>query len=183
MTATARKGLGIAVLVTTAVVTLTLAGVHAQNTNDGQGSFMGRGRRGPGGPGGFGRFGGPGGRGGPGGPLGALGIISRIDLSDAQRDQVQALVESRRDETKGLADRARTVHEALEVAVTADTFDEGTIRARSVDVASVEADMAIARARLHADILQILTPEQRTRLKELQGQMRERRQEGRPSRR
>ena len=172
MTATTRKGLGIATLATIAVITLAFAGVHAQNAGGGQGPAMRGGRGGPqGGPGGAGR--GVGRFGGPGGPMGPLGL-NRLDLSDAQRDQVRSLVESRRDETKGLADRARSAHDALQAAVTADTFDEGAIRAHSAEVASVEADMAVARARLHADILQILTAEQRTQLKALQAQMKER---------
>ena len=187
MTETTRSniGLGIAALVTITVLTATLAsGVHAQNTADGQGAFRERGRGGPqggpGGPGGPGRFGGPGGRGGPGGPMGALGTINRLDLSDAQRDQIKGIVDSRREETNALADRARSGHEALQAAVTADTFDEGTIRARSSDVASVEADMAVARARLHADVLQILTSDQQSKLKELQAEMQARRPDRRP---
>ena len=176
MTATIRKGVGIAALATIAVMTLAFAGVHAQNTG-GPGPSMRGGRggpqRGPDGPGrGFGRFGGPG---GPGGPMGPLGLISRLDLSDTQRDQVKSLMESRRDETKAIADRARPAHEALEAALTADTFDEGAIRALSAEVASVEADMAVARGRLHADILQILTPDQHAQLKALEAQMKERR--------
>ena len=176
MTATTRNGVGIATLATIAVMTLALAGVHAQNTGGAPGPFMRGGRGGPqGGPDevgrGFGRFGGPG---GPGGPMGPLGLITRLELSDAQRDQVKSLVDSRRDETKAIADRAKAAHDALQAAVTSDTFDEGAIRARSVEVASVEADMAVARGRLYADALQILTVEQRTQLKALEAKMKER---------
>jgi protein CpxP len=99
-----------------------------------------------------------------------LGPIMRLDLTEAQRAQVRSLVESRQAETKATMDRGRAVHEALQAAVTSDTFDEGTVRARHADVAAVEAEMAVARARLHADVLQILTPEQRAQLKEWQAQ-------------
>jgi Spy/CpxP family protein refolding chaperone len=77
-------------------------------------------------------------------------------------------------------DRARAAHEALQAAVTAETFDEGTIRARHAEASAIEADMAVARARLHADVLQILTPAQRAELKEQQAERQQRRQAQRP---
>ena len=47
-------------------------------------------------------------------------------------------------------------------AVTADTIDEALIRQKSAEVAAVDADMAVARARAHAEVFQILTAEQKT---------------------
>lgn len=172
MTATTRNRLSVVTLATIAFFALVLAGVQAQTTADPGGSVRGR-RGGPDGGGrGFGRFGGPG---GPGGPMAPLGLINRLGLSDAQREQVKGLMDSRRDEVKAIGDRARSAHEALQAAVNADTFDEGAIRARSAEVASVEADMAVSQGRVYADVLQILTTEQRTKLKELQAQVQERR--------
>jgi Spy/CpxP family protein refolding chaperone len=106
--------------------------------------------------------------------MGTLGPIMRLDLSDAQRDQLKGMLDAHREETKAVADRVRSSREALQAAVTADSFDEGTIRARSADLASVEADMAVAQARLRTAVLQILTPEQRTQLTAFQAQMKER---------
>ena len=146
-----------------------LAEVHAQDAGAGPRPF---GRGGPQGPGG-GRFGGPG-RGGPGGPMGALGPIMRLNLTDAQKDQVKQIVESHQADTKSLLDRARPAHEALQAAVTSETFDEGAIRTASAQVATIEADLAVARARLHNEVFQILTPEQRTQLKDNQAKMKER---------
>jgi periplasmic protein CpxP/Spy len=141
-----------------------VAGVYAtaqdQNTNQPQRPFMGR----------------RGGHLGPGGPM--MGFLPRLgrelQLTDSQRDQVRAIGLSHRDEWKALADRARTAHEALMAAVTADGVDETLIRAKSADVAAVDADMAVARARAHAEFVQILTADQKTKLKELQTQMKTR---------
>jgi Spy/CpxP family protein refolding chaperone len=149
----------------TVVVLAGAAGVYVtaqdQNTNPASQPFMGR--HGPGGPM------------GPDGPLGMLPRVGReLQLTDAQRDQVKAIAASHRDEWKALADRLRTAHDALAAAVTADTVDETLIRAKSADAASVEADMAVARAHAHAEFAQILTAEQKTKLKELQTQMRSR---------
>jgi Spy/CpxP family protein refolding chaperone len=75
---------------------------------------------------------------------------------------------------KALGDRAMTAHEALETAVTSATFDEATIRSRTSDVAAVEADIAVARARIRAEALQVLTPEQQAQLKQMQTQLQQR---------
>jgi Spy/CpxP family protein refolding chaperone len=101
----------------------------------------------------------------------------RLDLSDAQREQVKGIVESHREEHRAVADRARAAREALEAAVTADAFDEGTVRARSADVASIEADLFVAQARLRSEVLQILTADQRAQLKKMESDMRARRRE------
>ena len=122
-----------------AVVLAGAAGVYAtsqdQNTNPPPRPFMGRG--GPGGPMGM------------GGPLGMLPRLGReLQLTQSQRDQIRAIADSHRDEWKALADRLRAAHGALGAAVTGDTIDETLIRAKSADLAAVEADMAVARAHM-----------------------------------
>jgi len=130
--------------------------VHAQDQNTNQPPFMR-----PGGPGGFGR-------GGFGGPMGMLPMLGRaLNLTDAQRDQIKAIADSHKDEWKALADRERTARTALMTAVTADTIDEAAIRQKSSDVAAVEADAAVARAHAHAEVVQILTADQKAQLKTL----------------
>ncbi len=157
----------------------------AQNTNQDPGSFS-QPRMGPppGGP--IGR-GGPGGWLGPaGGPLGMLRMLGpRLNLTDAQREQLKSIADAHKEEWKALADRARTAHEALIDAVTAATVDESLIRTRAADVAAVEADIAVASAHARAEAWQILTPEQqaqaakfqaeaKTRMRERRGAMRQR---------
>ena len=142
--------------------------VHAQDqTPDRQG------RRG--GPGGPGRFGGPG-----GGPMGMLPMLGRdLNLTDAQRDQVKSVMQSHRNDLKTLGDRTFEAHRALEAVISADTIDEAAIRARSADLATVEADMAVMRAQVRAEVWQILTPEQQQQARTLQAEMQQRMEQGR----
>ena len=143
--------------------------VHAQdqNTNQPPRSFMGRG-----GPGG--RFGGPG---GPGGPMGMLPMLGReLNLTDAQRDQIKAIADSHKTEWQALAQRERTARMALNDAITADAVDEAAIRQKSSEVAAVEADLAVARAHAHAEVLQVLSPAQKTTLQEMKQRHLQRRQ-------
>ena len=69
----------------------------------------------------------------------------------------------------------QTARTALQDAVTADSFDEATVRQKSVDVAAVEADAAVLRAKVHSEVWALLTPEQQQKARELKAQRVERR--------
>jgi len=98
--------------------------------------------------------------------MGILPMLGRdLGLTEAQRDQVKAIAESHKADWRALADRARDAHMALREAVTTAPVDEALIRQKSSEVAAVDADMAVARARAHAEVFQILTPEQKEKLK------------------
>lgn len=147
--------------------------LHAQDQNTNPPARPFRGRGGPGG-----RFG------GPGGPMGMLPMLGRqLNLTPAQHDQIKAIAQSHKDEWKALADRERTARMSLNDAVTADTLDEAAIRQKSSEVAAVDADMAVARAHAYAEVVQILTPDQKTQLKSLQSAMKKRMQSGPQARR
>lgn len=181
-----RFGLGLGA----AAVAVLLAGAGYQNLSaqgrgfggPDRGDVGGPGGRGPGGP--MGRRGGPGGPGGPGGfaPM----MLRQLDLTSEQRDKVKQIMDSHRDEQRGLMERSMKAHEALAEASTTGAFDEGAVRARAAEVAAVESDMAVAQARVFSEVYQILTPEQQTKLKEMQARRQdraERRQDRRDDRR
>ena len=141
-----------------------------QDGGRGQG-MMGRGMMGPGGPGM---------RGGPGGPFGMAGLPLRdLDLTDAQREQVKAVMESHREEQKTIGDRMVTARKALQAAVAADTLDEAAIRAAAAEVGAVEADAAVMQAKIRTEVSALLTPEQLKKAKELRSEMENRMKDGR----
>jgi len=142
----------------------------AQAERRGSGT-MGRGMMGPGGPG----F-----RGGPGGPFGMGGFPLRgLDLTDAQREQVKAIMESHRDEQKAAGDKMMAARKALHEAIAAETFNEAAIRAAAGEVGAAEADAAVLQAKIHGEVFAILTPEQVKKAKELRSEMENRMKEGR----
>lgn len=59
----------------------------------------------------------------------------------------------------------------------ADVIDEAAIRARSADVAAVQADAAVLAARLHQEVFSLLTTEQQARARELRAERQKRQQE------
>ena len=158
MTATVKRltlGIGAAAL---AIGVSAGAFVHAQDGGQQQRPAAGEGRRG-----------GPGGSGfrGPGGPMGLLPMLGRdLELTDAQKDQLKTIADSHKEDWKALAERGRAAHMALNQAVMADTVDEALIRQKSSEAAAVDADLAVARARARAEVFQILTAEQRAKVKE-----------------
>jgi protein CpxP len=103
--------------------------------------------------------------------LGELGRgLRQLELTDAQREQLRGVMQSHQAEFREIGDRLRTAHEALRAAVTADAVDEPAIRARSADVAAIQADAAVLRARVHQEVFSLLTAEQQAKARELKAQ-------------
>ncbi len=113
--------------------------------------------------------GGPRGRGpgfGPGGP--GVGLSLRaLDLTDAQREQVRQLTQQNRDQMRALMDRMRAAQDARRKAIEAAPFNESQVRAAMKELAEVEADLAVAEARLQADVYALLSADQQQRLQQL----------------
>jgi Spy/CpxP family protein refolding chaperone len=119
---------------------------------------------------------GPGGPGrGPGGPGGFVPGLRALDLTETQREQVKAAMESHKAEFEAQATKMQAARQALDAVVTADTLDEAAIRQKSADVAVVEADGAVLRAKVHTEVWALLTPEQQQKAKTLQAQRESRR--------
>lgn len=117
--------------------------------------------------------------GGPGEPYGlgprAARMAEHLELSDGQRQELEELMAERHaagaDSWRALAAARR----ALADQVRAESFDEAAIRAAAAELAALEADLAVARARHAQRLREILTPEQLERFEELQELRAERR--------
>jgi Spy/CpxP family protein refolding chaperone len=118
-------------------------------------------------------FGGPGRAFGPG-----LFGLRIADLSETQREQVHAILDRHEVEVRPLWEQHRVARTALEDAITASAIDEGTIRQKSAEVGSVEAELAVIRARINAEVMTLLTPEQQKELQENRARIRERLENG-----
>ena len=105
-------------------------------------------------------------RGGPGGP-GGFGV-NLPSLTDAQRQQIRTVVQSHREEMRSLASRERAARQALHASAEAGQVDQN----QATELGSATAALATLRAQTHAEVLQILTPEQRQELKAKRDAMR-----------
>ena len=163
----AGTALGLAI-VTGAGVTVTVA---REQGPQGPSGFVGQ--MGPGGPSGRGMRG-PGRPGGPGGPGGIIQGLRALDLSETQREQVKAAMESHKAEFEAQREKLGTTRKALHDSMTAETFDEAAIRQMSAEVAVVEADGAVLQAKVHGEVWALLTPEQQQKARQLRTQMEQR---------
>jgi Spy/CpxP family protein refolding chaperone len=115
---------------------------------------------------------GPRGR-GPGfgvrGPQAGLSLRA-LDLTEAQQEQVRQLSQQNREQMRALMDRMRAAQEARRQAVEAIPFNESQVRAAMRELAEIEADLAVAEARLQSDIYALLTAEQQQRLKTMRAE-------------
>ena len=108
--------------------------------------------------------------------MGLIGpwMSEALGLTDAQKDQVKSVLQSHRDEERALAERVRAAHKDLQAAIQADAVDEAAIRDKATAVGAVEADGAVLRARIRAEVFQILTPDQQAKVKDVEAKMSER---------
>jgi protein CpxP len=123
---------------------------------------------------------GDGGHRGKRGSGGGFRGLAQLDLTDAQREQVRDVRKRHEAELNEARTRLRAAHDAQRDAANAVPIDEGRIRSASQALADAQADMTILRARVHGEILLLLTPEQQAKAKELRAQretrMKERRE-------
>jgi len=98
-----------------------------------------------------------------------LRVLGQLDLSEAQRNQVREIFESRKDRLEELARQDRTAHEAIRAAVQRPSFTPEAIRAASREHARTHEAIALQRAETFGAVRQILDEKQRSRLDRLIG--------------
>lgn len=115
---------------------------------------------------GWGRGFGPG---GPGGPPGMFPMLHQLDLTEAQQQQLRAIMQDERPQT-GQADPARSAEMKLHAALLADTPDLQAIETAKAAVNSARAAELDHRVEMMQRVAQILTPAQRQKLLQLEAQ-------------
>ena len=108
------------------------------------------------------------GHGGPG--RGGFPGLARLDLTDAQREQVREVMQRYRDQMREAGTRLHQAHAAQRAAIETTPVNEGLIRSTTQTLANAQTDMAILRARIHTDVWSLLTPEQQEKAKQLKSE-------------
>jgi Spy/CpxP family protein refolding chaperone len=103
-------------------------------------------------------------------------LAQKLGLSAEQTQQVQGVFANHKAELNTEVDRLKTAKTALFEAVHADTFDESAVRAAAANVAQVEADLAVTRAKMASEVRSVLTPDQQAKAKEMLANHRDRAQ-------
>jgi Spy/CpxP family protein refolding chaperone len=101
---------------------------------------------------------------GPGGGPGPLPMLQRLDLTDAQKEQVKGILSERSGHNAGQT--LGRLHQDLTAAVMADVPDTAKIEQLKASINEAEAAALNERVDLQLRIAQILTPEQRLKARE-----------------
>ena len=133
---------------------MTVAGVAQQQSGDGDSGKRGRhGRNG----GGFGRF------------------ASELNLSDAQRTQIEEIAARFKQSTAALREQQRAARGTE--ADASGTFNETQVRQAAQARAAAQVEFEVASARMKSEMMAVLTPEQRAQYAALRQQKEQRRRE------
>ena len=153
-----------------ALVALVSAGVvmaQVQRPAQGQGLMGGPGMRGMGpmgqGPGPMMR-----GR----GPLAPGMLFRQLGVTDEQRVAMRKIHESHRSEVRAIADQIIPARRAVMDAV--ESGDEAAIRDASGKLGALMTEGAVLRGRIHAEVLNVLTPEQKEQATKLRAEAEQR---------
>ena len=108
---------------------------------------------------------------------GGFAGLGQLGLSDDQRQEVRKIMDLHKAERQAIGQRLRDARRAQEEAVTAVPVDEAAVRTRSAELAKVESDAAVLRAKVHAEVYNVLTPEQQEKAKALRAEREQRREQ------
>lgn len=96
--------------------------------------------------------------------------LRELDLSEQQRQQLQALMQTRHDDRKAKRRARLESRKALREAATADPYDPARVRALAEEQGRMMADMLVRRVDTQRQIRALLTPEQRAKLDDMRAQ-------------
>ncbi len=86
--------------------------------------------------------------------------LARLDLTEIQKAQIEAVMQAGRDGLTAAVDAARSAREALNNLMQAGPFDEASVRAACKKAAAAEEESAVLRAALRGKVRALLTPDQ-----------------------
>ena len=97
----------------------------------------------------------------PRGPRGVPGVELRgLDLAESQREQIRTLAEQYRASSAPVREQLEQAREAQRAALATVPVNDGLVRSTTQALVEAQAEAAIVQARLRADIMALLTPEQ-----------------------
>lgn len=94
-----------------------------------------------------------------------LQLRSELDLSDEQRTEIREIVKSHKSEIAAAMKPVVEKRRALREATLAETPNEQAIRTAAADLGKALGDVAVVGAKIKAEVREVLTPEQREKIK------------------
>lgn len=101
-----------------------------------------------------------------GGPFGGMPPLHGLKLSEAQQDRLFAIMHAQAPQRREHDKAIRKAEAQLRELARADRFDDAKAGAAARDLGQAITADSLLQARTEAQVLAVLTPEQRTRLRE-----------------
>ena len=97
-----------------------------------------------------------------------MGFFSqKLNLTEDQKTQMKAVMEKEHPAMKPLFQQERQIDQQLRQYVQG-TYDEAKVRALANQKAQIEAELTVSHTRVHNQMYQLLTPDQQSKLKEME---------------
>lgn len=97
-----------------------------------------------------------------------MGFFSKaLNLTDDQKAQMKTIMQKERPAMKPLMQQEHQIDAQLRQYVEG-TYDEAKVRAVAAQKSQVEIELTVAHTRIHNEMYQVLTTEQRAQLKEME---------------
>jgi len=112
-----------------------------------------------------------------GGMWGGRGIglnLHRLGLSDAQKAQVKDIMTKERPTLRPLFQQLAQSRMQLAQYQASGNFDEAQVRAMAAQQAQIMTELTVQRARIQSEVIKILTPDQKSKLLEMQNERQQR---------
>ncbi len=104
------------------------------------------------------------GKGGPSMKWGHMHGLHRLDLSDAQKEQVAAVLKEHRNDIVQISSAVMEARNDLRAAMRAEDFSETDVRQAAGILAVNQEERAVLSAEIYSELRGILTPEQQERM-------------------
>jgi len=109
------------------------------------------------------------GRHGYGGPgSGFRHMLKQLDLTSAQHDQVKAIWAKEKPTLQPLMQQMRQNRSAMKALEASGPFDEAKTRALATQNSQTMVELQVEHARIKSEIMQILTPDQKAKLAQIE---------------
>lgn len=99
--------------------------------------------------------------------------LNRLNLTDEQRAAIRTILESHRPALEAFAVQELDVRTALIAAIRQPSVNEEAVRSASAAVAAVDVELAVERARISAEIEDVLTDEQKAKIASVRARLAE----------
>ena len=94
-------------------------------------------------------------------------MTAKLNLTDAQQEQAKALMQKETSGMKPMFQQSRQIEQQLHQYAEGN-YDEAKVRTLATQKAQLEVEMTVQRTRLHNELYQLLTPDQQSKLKEIE---------------